>query len=330
MARQIKVLSIDGGGVRGIIPAMILAEIEKRTQKPVSNLFDLIAGTSTGGILALGLTKPDPQANPIKPQYSANELIVFYETEGANIFSRTVWHRIRSVGCIKEEKYPSEGIETVLEKYFGEARLKEALTPVLIASYEIERRYPFLFKSETAKKDPAYDFPIKEVARATSAAPTYFKPCKIVPRNSSDYYALIDGGVFANNPAMCGYVEATCIYPDADDFLMVSLGTGVLTRVLPYEEVENWGLAQWVQPILNVVLHGVNDTVDYQLGKLLAPAKDGRQRYYRFQIRLTEGNDDMDDASRTNLRVLKLLAESIIRDHANTRSLDILCGQLCE
>lgn len=329
MARKkkslIKVLSIDGGGIRGIIPAMILAEIEKRTKKPISKLFHLIAGTSTGGILALGLTKPDANG---KPEYTAERLIELYETEGGKIFSRSVWHRIHAVGSLSEEKYSSEGIEQVLDKYFGEARLKDALMDVLITSYEIERRIPWFFKSKNAK-DPTkkgYDFPMKQVARATSAAPTYFEPIKIEAENASDYYALIDGGVFANNPAMCALIEAKSTYPKSDDFLVVSLGTGELTRRLPYDEARGWGLARWAQPILSVIFDGVNDTVDYQLKQLLPPAKDGTNRYYRFQTRLDEGNDDMDDASRTNIRVLKLLAEAIIRDNGDT--LKILCDQV--
>src|SRR5215204_3408835 len=122
-----KVLSIDGGGIRGIIPAMILAEIERRTGRFTSELFDSVAGTSTGGILALGLTKPGQGG---EPEYSAEERIELYETEGEEIFARPVWHRIHSAGGVAEEKYPSTGIEGVAAKYFGDARLADALTEV--------------------------------------------------------------------------------------------------------------------------------------------------------------------------------------------------------
>lgn len=107
-----QVLSIDGGGIRGITRAMVLAEIERRTGKPASELFDLVAGTSTGGILALGVTTPGRGG---KPQYGAKRLIVLYESEGGRIFHRPVWHRIRAVGNLAEERYPSEGIEEVAE-----------------------------------------------------------------------------------------------------------------------------------------------------------------------------------------------------------------------
>jgi patatin-like phospholipase/acyl hydrolase len=167
--RTIRILAIDGGGIRGIIPAVILSEIEKRTQKPVSELFDLVVGTSTGGILALFLVKPNNQG---RPQYTAKDLVAMYEKEGDQIFSRSIWQKIHSGGSLVGEKYPASGIEKVLEKYFDKARLKDSLTEVLITSYDIERRIPFFFKSRNAKANISYDFPLKQVARATSAAPT--------------------------------------------------------------------------------------------------------------------------------------------------------------
>jgi patatin-like phospholipase/acyl hydrolase len=281
----------------------------------------LIAGTSTGGILALGLTMPDDKGTP---KYKAERLVELYEKEGEIIFSRSIWHRIRAVGSLVEEKYPSKGIESVLKKYFDNARFKDALTEVLVTGYEIERRIPWFFKSRYAKdkSKKGYDFPLTEVARATSAAPTYFEPALIKTGNGNDYYAIVDGGVFANNPAMCAYAEAKSTHPQADDFLVVSLGTGEFTKPLIFNEVKGWGLAQWAQPILSVVFDGVSDTVDYQLKQLLEPNK----RYYRFQTRLDVDNDDMDDASQMNIRTLKLLAETLIRD--NKEKIKSLCKQL--
>ncbi len=320
---MIKVLSIDGGGIRGVIPAMVLAEIERLTEQPVASLFHLIAGTSTGGILALGLTKPDLHG---KPEYSARQLVGLYEKEGERIFSTTVWQKFRGLGNLLEEKYPSEGVESVLHEYFGEARLKDAVADVLITAYETERRIPWLFKSSNAKAKEGYDFPMRLVARATSAAPTYFEPLKLDASDPGDYYSLIDGGVYANNPAMCAYVEARTAFPDAGEILLVSLGTGELTRPLKYDDLKGWGLAHWAQPVLNVVFDGVSSTVDYQLRQLLPVSPDGAKRYYRFQTRLDPSTDDMDNASHDNVRALKLLAESLMRDRAD--ELKKLCARL--
>ncbi|HBE81052.1 MAG TPA: patatin [Firmicutes bacterium] len=320
---MLKILSIDGGGIRGIIPAMVLAEIEKRTRKPVAELFQLIAGTSTGGILTLGLTKPGSNG---KPQYSAAEMIDLYEKEGKVIFSRSFLHRLLALGFILREKYPARGIETILQKYFGNTRLKEALTEVLITAYDTEGRDSWFFKSSEAVDEAGTDFFMRDVARATSAAPTYFAPAKVQTAALVDYYSLIDGGVFANNPAMCAYVEAIASRRGVkEDILVVSLGTGELTRPLPYIKIKHWG-ARWAQPILDIVFDGVSDTVDYQLRQLLPPAKDGSGRYYRFQVRLERDNDQMDTTAHGQIHLYKLLAEKLVQERG--RDLDELCKLL--
>ena len=101
-----RILSIDGGGIRGVIPAVLLAEMEKRTERPVSELFDLIAGTSTGGILAAGLSVPD-LANPAVPKFTAGRLLALYEKRGEEIFSRSFWDGVSSVGGLDDEGHPS-------------------------------------------------------------------------------------------------------------------------------------------------------------------------------------------------------------------------------
>jgi len=318
-----KVLSIDGGGIRGIIPAMLLAEIEGRTGRRIAEMFDLVAGTSTGGILALGLTKPGQDS---EPEYSAKKLIELYETEGGKIFSIPVWHRIHSGWGLAEEKYPSTGIDEVALEYFGDVRLAQALKEVLIPAYEIEKRGPWFFKRwEALDSKKGFNPFMREVARATSAAPTYFEPIQLKV-GSLGNRAFIDGGVHSNNPAMCAYVEARKIHPEEKEFLVVSLGTGEPTREMPYEEVKGWGLALWAQPILNVVFDGVSDTVDYQLRELLSTEEGDARRYYRFQTVLDIGKDDMDDASATNIAALKTKAQEIIDE--NEADLEALCAQL--
>jgi patatin-like phospholipase/acyl hydrolase len=325
----LKVLSIDGGGIRGIIPARFLAEIERRTDKPISELFDLIAGTSTGGILALGLTAPGGDG---KPAHSADDLVDLYASEGHQIFSRSIWHEVRAVGSALEEKYPAAGVEGVLKKYLGEqTTLKQALTNVLIPAYEIEDRTPWFFSSREAAKREDYDFAMWEVGRATSAAPTYFEPARLQASNDRGYWALVDGGVFANNPAMCGLAEAMFQYREehgeVPDVLLVSLGTGQLTRPIHYVEAKGWGLVGWARPVLSVVFDGVSDTVEFQARELCKVAEGAPKRYFRFQVSLADyGNDDMDDASGTNLLALSKLANDLIA--AQDDDFASLCSQL--
>jgi len=329
--QPIRILSIDGGGIRGIIPAMVLAELERKTGRPICKLFDLIAGTSTGGVLALALTKPDAAGSP---EFSAARLIELYELEGERIFS-PAWHRWPIIGFLYDlffVRYSARNVGRVLRQYFGDTRLSEAITPLLITAYELEKRDPWLFKSEKAKIRPDHDFPMHQAAYATSAAPTYFPPLSL-PRSPSPNgrggqggrYALIDGGVYAQNPAMAAYVEAHTIYPDARDFIIASLGTGEIKTPIPYRKAKRWGVIGWARPILDIVFDGVSSTVDYELDQLLPPA-GGSKRHYRFQAELEEGEDSMDDPSPANIQKLKGVARKLIEQ--NETALTTLAAQL--
>ena len=322
MSEQMKVLAIDGGGIRGIIPATILSKIEELTQAPAATLFDLIAGTSTGGILALGLVKPSAEDSE-RPQYAASDLAELYEKEGHRIFGRSLWHRTIALSNLLDEKYEAGGLESVLKEYFGEVPLSQAVTETLVTSYELQTREPWFFARHKARKDPAYDFPMRFVARATSAAPTYFEPEELTTQDP--HGGLVDGGVYANNPAMCAYVEMKELHPEAE-LLVVSLGTGQHTRPIPYDDAKNWGLALWAKPILDVVFDGVSDTVDHQMGILCNPGENGERRYYRFQTELDIGSDSMDNTTATNIAALKQKAEQMIDQ--NSDALQQLCRAL--
>jgi hypothetical protein len=165
---------------------------------------------------------------------------------------------------------------------------------------------------------------MRVVARATSAAPTYFEPehvMALAPGASPADYALVDGGTFANNPAMCAYAEARRNDPDAD-VLIVSLGTGRLTESIAFEKAKHWGLVQWAHPRLGVIMDGSSAAIDYQLDELIGHD----ERHFRFQAVLEGVSDSLDDASASNIAGLRKLAESLIA--ANTARLDAVCELL--
>ncbi|MGH7674698.1 MAG: patatin-like phospholipase family protein [Gemmatimonadales bacterium] len=310
-----RILSIDGGGIRGLIPATVLAALEDRTGRPVATLFDLIAGTSTGGLLACGLTKPGTAGGPA---YAARDLAALYQHEGPRIFRQSLLRRVVALGSLLDAKYPAKNIEPVLRHTFGETRLAEALTDVIVPSYELEGRIPWFFRSRRARTDPRYDFRMWQVARATSAAPTYFPPARLEalgpdPDTDRGFYALVDGGVYANNPAMCAYVEALSREPRPPEILMVSVGTGQTTTPIRHRDARRWGRAAWAPWILDVVFDGVSDTIDYQLRHLLQPARTGPVRHYRLQADVAPGEDELDDASAASLARLKRVGEEIVR-----------------
>jgi patatin-like phospholipase/acyl hydrolase len=300
------VLSVDGGGIRGVIPAMVLADLEERTGKPTAELFDLIAGTSTGGIIALALTVPGDDGGP---RWTANDLVDLYLTQGPRIFHHSIGQMFESGLGLLDEKYDAAPLEQALTDYLGETRVSEAVTDVMVASYDLEHRKPFFFKTDRAKLKPEHDWLMREAARATSAAPTYFEPEKLTA--DGEVFALCDGGVFANNPAMSAYAEARRRHPRAQ-IRLVSLGTGQLTRKLHYEDVRGWGLIEWARPLLDVVFDGVSDATEYELAQLL-PESD----YVRFQTELVGASDALDNANERNLEHLQDLARSLISQRAS-------------
>jgi patatin-like phospholipase/acyl hydrolase len=299
-----KILSIDGGGIRGIIPATVLDHIERQTGRPTAELFDTIAGTSTGGIIALGLTCPGDDGGP---KFTAAEIVDLYVRHGPTIFPHELFGKIRQ---FFEEKYPDDGLNAALEEELGQARLKQSLTNLLVTAYDIEKRKPVFFRSARAREDEEHDFAMRDVARATSAAPTYFEPAG----------ALIDGGVFATNPGMCAFVDAYAGKARAADTIVVSLGTGSNTRPLSVDAAKGWGLAGWARHILDVVFDGVSDTVDYQLSQILGDT------YFRLQTVLDKANDDMDDASAKNLENLKEQGKELVE--RESAKLDEICRLL--
>jgi len=355
------ILSIDGGGIRGIIPAMILAEIERRTGCRTAELFDLIAGSSTGGILALGLTVPQEKGK--RPKYKASQLVSFYEKDGKEVF-HSFWHDVVSLHGLIDERYPSDRFEKVLRKYLGsETTLSEAFTDVLITSYEIETCRPFFFTRRNARANHSGRLNPRmwEVARCTSAAPTYFTPFQVTRSRRSQLPPLtfIDAGVFVNNPTLCAYTEAVTINrrpadssstesqpggskqcerpvevrsgdPDQTggvEYLVLSLGTGELNTQIRYEDARRWGTIHWARPLIDIAYDGSSDIVDGQMRQLV-PIVKNPYLYYRFQASLSEANNALDDTSERNIQDLKRRAEAIFADPEKLEKIDSLCTLL--
>lgn len=338
MALTCRILSIDGGGIRGLLPARVLETIEHRTGHGIARHFHLLAGTSTGGLLALGLGTPRPGGSQ---PFSAAEMVKLYQAKGPKIFARSMWHSVTSLGAITDERYDSDNIETILKELLKNRKLSECLAEVdiLVPAYEIERRLPYFFKSWHARGEPPVenekpgqrDFLARDVARATSAALTYFQPAK-VKSMADETYAFIDGGVFANNPGMAALVAARWLYPQAEAFEILSLGTGTMERPIRYADAKNWGLVGWARPVISVMMGGNSATVHYQLREI-ADAFKLSVRYNRFEIDLGQDpddpnavNDDFDDASPGNRAALMRKADDLMDIYRG--ALDDLIGRL--
>ncbi|HYP47882.1 MAG TPA: patatin-like phospholipase family protein, partial [Thermoleophilaceae bacterium] len=222
--------------------------------------------------------------------------------------------RVHSGEGLLDEKYDAAALERTLARYLPDKRLSEAKPDLVVPAYDTATPGPYFFKTRKARESPEDDFSLSVVARATAAAPTYFEPLEVGER------ALIDGGVFAVNPAMCAFAEVLRYMPGAE-VVLLSLGTGERTRRRRFDEIEDWGLAQWARPILDVVFDGSSDAVDYQLQHALPEG-----RYWRLQLELVDASDDLDDASEKNIRALRRHGERLIEERGDV--IDAAVGAL--
>ncbi|HYH03971.1 MAG TPA: patatin-like phospholipase family protein [Bacillota bacterium] len=323
MADFIRILAIDGGGIRGIVPGQILVKLEQllqdKTKNPqvrIADYFDLIAGTSTGGILTCLYLYPDLPDNPQRPCFSAQDAVDFYLKHGPDIFRRSFWHLVLSLFGLVKAKYPAKYFEGCLKGFFGATKLSQLVKPCLITSYNIEKRYAHFFTKHDAEQYSDYDFFLTDVARATAAAPTYFKPAGI--RSVEEvFYPLIDGAVFANNPTLCAYSEVYRTFqnsPTARDMVILSLGTGEDEKPISYKKADNWGVLQWAVPIIKILMSGSPENVDYQL-QTIFESMDCSGQYLRIDPYLPDELTELDDVSETNMRALVNLGKATATEY---------------
>ncbi len=261
---KFQILSIDGGGVRGIFSAALLAGLEDDLGRSVRDSFDLIVGTSTGGIIALGLGAG----------LSPRQILDFYVERKDQIFpSRLGMARVRQ---LLRAKYPPGPLERALKDVFGDTLLGESQVPLVIPSYDLGEGDAYIFKTphhRRLRRD--HRAPMWAVAMATAAAPTFFPAFRL----PSDHVRLIDGGVWANNPAMVGVVEAISLFGRSlEDVQLLSVGTTAETDTRK-AQLDNAGLVRWARGpnVVDVFLRGQSTAAFTQAWHLL-----GEERAYRL------------------------------------------------
>lgn len=322
MDKKTRILTIDGGGIRGLIPARILVSLERKLQQRTGNpeariadFFDLIAGTSTGGLITCLLLAPGD--NGWASAFSAQDIVDLYLDHGANIFDASLLKRISSLGGLRDERYDAHGLEELIDDMVGDLWLSQLIKPCLITAYDVTRRKAKFFTQHDARNDDK-DYPIRVVARATSAAPTYFEATP--GENGRSPYAYVDGGLFANNPTMCAYVEAyrkLAGHPTAENMVLLSLGTGQVAKSYSYRSVKNWGMVEWIRPLIDIMLASASETVDYQMRQLFM-AHGRSSSYLRLQPIIADDEEELaelDNVSADNMARLLALGVQLADEH---------------
>ncbi|KAK4269900.1 hypothetical protein QN277_022997 [Acacia crassicarpa] len=328
----VTILSIDGGGLRGLIPAVILRRLEAHLQELANNkhlriadFFDVIAGTSTGGLIAEMLTAPDSNKQPL---FDASQIVQFYKDEAANIFPPS------TPSNLVKPKYSNDYLRHITQKMLNQTRLNDTLTNVVITAFDMKQLSPTLFSNYKLNEMPQLNALLSDIAVATSAAPTYLPPYRF--ENAGQQFHMIDGGVIATNPGLAALSEVTIkkrknpeMFPmmknpnDYTKFLLLSLGCGEAAVKNEYsaEDGDSWGALKYVfnlktsaSPLIDFMFDGNMDMSEYHLASLFQ-GLNAEDNYLRIQDNsLTQEMAQMDNSKPENLQNLENFGENLLKN----------------
>ena len=301
------ILSLDGGGIRGTASIQFLRKVEEQLQrnhqKSLRDCVDLYAGTSTGAVIALALATTSLSVENINNLYNAsNAKEIFKPNRG--------WFELDGVNA---PKYEGQGKQQVLKRNMGDAQLGDARHQgchVLAVTFGVEYHRPKIYKSSNEQHHSLLSY---QVADASSAAPTYFPSVAMHDPESGQPRWLVDGGVVANNPAMCAIAESRRLWPETplEQVRLISVGTGKRTRKINGPATEGWGALQWMRQGHIIDVLSDEQLVAYQALTIMPPGQ-----YLRINAQMREQpglplppDDAMDDISQTNIDKLKRLGD---------------------
>ena len=394
---DVYILTIDGGGMRGVIPLTILDTLSSLlhdlgSDRPLYSYFDLIGGTSTGGLIALALTSPRdlihlpgiPEPPPDQPLVekrrgilgirrmaetdgigttdsdrgtdddlrtsepspadgtlstagpvirlqdrlkqlmtrfrgiepakvarhipgsTPKEVLRIYEQYGERIFPKGPFGQLKSFGHVFADKYSAEPLEQLLLEIFQDLTISHALTNTFVVAYDFKQNRPLLLRSY----EDGDQFYMRDAARGTSAAPTYFSPAAVSRIDGTCEYLLIDGGVAANNPSLLAYIEARRLFPDARRFHILSLSTAP-RMFTPPAEWSTGGFMGWMDPIRDTPLYRIYTTGQYGAVDMSLEALPDVS-YLRITADPGQQPAKLDDAEPENLIRLRGLGKKMV------------------
>ncbi|MBD1919440.1 MULTISPECIES: CBASS cGAMP-activated phospholipase [Cyanophyceae] len=284
--RKRRILSVDGGGILGTFPAAFLAGIESQLDRPIGEYFDLITGTSTGGIIALGLGMG----------LRAADILDLYERRGPEIFGQhqtplqnLLNNKLRAIRWLYQRKYSSDSLRAILIELFGEKRLGEAKHRLVIPAWNPIAQSVYIYKTPHHPRFKTdYKSLVVDAALATSAAPTYFQQ-----HITQESVGLIDGGIWANNPIAVGVTEAVGVLNWPGDQISV-LSLGCLDEV--YTLPKAAGIGSLGTKLVSLFMSGQSHGA-MGIAKLLTGHEHEREAIFRVNQAVPSGIYSMDGVS---------------------------------
>ncbi|XP_042395071.1 patatin-like protein 2 [Zingiber officinale] len=339
--KRITILSIDGGGIRGLIPARIIEFLEKQLQEldggeaRIAHYFDVISGTSTGGLIATMLAAPGENN---KPLFAAEDIVDFYLQNSDKIFPQ---HRsgclnpaLKLLDAFTGPRYDGKFLQSKIQELLGDKKLSQTLTNVVIPTFDIKLLQPVFFSTFETQDIPLKNALLSDICIGTSAAPTYLPGHYFETRDdqgNTRSFNLIDGGVAANNPTLVAMNQVTkqilksnkdfeSYKPvDYSHFLVISIGTGEPKQEERYsaQESARWGLLGWLYnrgktPLVDIFTQASSDMVDIH-ASVVFQALECEGYYLRIQDdTLTDVAASVDNSTKENLNNLVRIGENLL------------------
>ncbi|KAJ1698907.1 hypothetical protein LUZ63_007419 [Rhynchospora breviuscula] len=314
------ILTIDGGGVRGIIPGVILAFLESKLQEldgedaRIVDYFDVISGTSTGGLVTAMLATPGKDNRPL---FAAKEIPQFYIENCPKIFPQRKNGFLGIVAQLHGPKYGGEYLHSKIEELLGDTKIHDALTSIVIPAYDCKRNTPVIFSKSEVENNSLMDALLSDICISTSAAPTFLPPHHFQTTDSlgrTRSFNLIDGGIFANNPTLLAIQEMKQNFRiNGRKIIIISLGTGSEKQdmKLSAEHLAKWNSLEWLLPLLNMQLHATADMSD----SLIASIFEGSEKnFLRIQENsLTGETASVDVSTEENLQNLVEIGKGLLK-----------------
>ncbi|KAI5554522.1 hypothetical protein POPTR_019G014386v4 [Populus trichocarpa] len=376
------ILSIDGGGVRGIVPSVVLTALEAKLQKldvdnkdaRIADYFDFVAGTSTGGLMTAMLTTPNAEK---RPTFAAKDIVQFYLDKSQLIFPQTteqyeddeLFDDEAAINSVLDEarnqiqqyknemrnhiivdplisvlrfllnwgllpnfirkklrslvfpRYDGVKLHEIINEEVGQKLLSDALTNVIIPTFDIKLFQPIIFSSLKAQRDKSTDARIADVCIGTSAAPYYFPPYYFKTKVD---FNLADGGLAANNPSLLAVCEVMKEQKmDGRKLLILSLGTGAADQSGRYVvgDPSKWGLLRWLwysenngSPLIDILTTAPDEMISTYISTIFKYC-GWEDNYYRLQAKMELTGARMDDASQENLKKLEKIGKDLAAKH---------------
>lgn len=340
MATKFRILSIDGGGLRGVVPLTILKKVEEKLKIKNGNkdlkiweYFDFFAGTSTGGLITSAITlKDDNIANQAK--YTLDNIMEVYLRRGKEIFPRKnrVQKLLHAVYDIFKPSFSDAGIKKVFSDVLGNATMNDCLKPIMISTYDLTNNIPLFFKSVEAKNDSNLNARLYDICRATSAGPTYLPTYSFhYPKNpdtENPNRNCIDGGVYVNNPSLAALSEILKnkknYSPDlanlsAENIHILSVGTGSYTEAITSDDSQKKGEIYWATKISDIMMKGVNRVTDYEMKQMM---KEGNYLRLNIDIDNLAHSEMTNSTEETTNYLIKSTQTQILNNNDVMSSLD--------